>query len=246
MQDGQIPMAPIWDDVDTLFSFDLPPIDIIYGGFPCQDLSTAGTRKGLDGKRSGLFFEIVRLAEEIKPAFIFLENVPGIRKLALHTVGIELAKLGYDLRWDIVSAEEVGAPHLRKRWFLLAFTSNTYGVNGGELELSPPNVVDNLSEPSQLRDEERPAERSLGEMANADGSGFSIEADATTEEDAERRWESHGRTEAAPFKRSWWRTEPDVGRMVDGLPARMDRIKGLGNAVVPLQARTAFKRLMGL
>ena len=78
MSDGQIETAPIWDDITTLVSGMLPRngIDIIYAGFPCQDISVAGTGKGLGGERSGLFFEIVRLASELRPRFVFLENVP--------------------------------------------------------------------------------------------------------------------------------------------------------------------------
>src|SRR5437899_426718 len=98
----------------------LPKIDIIYGGFPCQDISIAGHGKGLEGKRSGLFFEIMRLAEEIKPEFIFLENVANIRCKGLNTVIGEMDRLGYDCRWGILSAADVGANHKRERWWFLA------------------------------------------------------------------------------------------------------------------------------
>jgi DNA (cytosine-5)-methyltransferase 1 len=120
MQSRELPAAPIWADVSTLRGSMLPQVDIIYGGFPCQDISVAGTGKGLGGQRSGLFFEIVRLAEEIKPTFIFLENVPAIRTRGLDIVIQELTKGGYDCRWTMLSAEEIGANHKRERWFLLA------------------------------------------------------------------------------------------------------------------------------
>lgn len=124
MHSGDIPLAPIWDDVLTLRGAMLPQIDIIYGGFPCQDISSTGHGAGLGGKRSGLFFEIMRLAEEIKPAFIFLENSPFIRSRGLNIVTEELASLGYDCRWGMLSAEDVGAIHKRKRWFLLAHSTS--------------------------------------------------------------------------------------------------------------------------
>ena len=124
MANGDIPVAPIWDDVKTLDGERLPKIDIIYGGFPCQDISLAGRRAGLEGKRSGLFFEIVRLAKETKASFIFLENVPGIRTKGLGRVIKELDQLGYDCRWGLLSAADVGAPHGRERWFLLAYSHN--------------------------------------------------------------------------------------------------------------------------
>lgn len=126
MASGQLPKAPIWDDIRTLDMGKLGrvgDIDIIYGGFPCQDISVAGLNKGLAGERSGLFSEIMRLAQEIKPKFIFLENVPAIRTRGLEHVVEWLAAAGYDCRWDIISAAEVGACHIRKRWFLLAYSN---------------------------------------------------------------------------------------------------------------------------
>lgn len=113
--------AGIWDDVRTLRESDLgEPIDIISGGFPCQDISTAGTGNGLDGESSGLFFELLRLGREIRPPFIFLENVPAVTFRGLNRVCGELSAIGYDCAWTLVSAAELGAPHIRKRWWLLA------------------------------------------------------------------------------------------------------------------------------
>jgi len=125
MSTTDLPYAPIWDDVRTLKPHLLPkPIDIVYGGFPCQDISVAGNRKGLAGERSGLFFEIVRLVRELRPRLLFLENVPAITVRGLDRVLLELTALGYDSRWTIVSAAEVGAPHIRERWFLLAHSNS--------------------------------------------------------------------------------------------------------------------------
>ena len=135
MSGRELPVAPIWDDVQTLkgayFKSDRP--DIIYGGYPCQDISVAGTGAGLDGDRSRLFFEIVRLVGELRPRFVFLENVPAITTRGGVRVISEFARLGYDCRWTIVSAAEMGAPHIRKRWFLLAHTA---GIMHRPAELS--------------------------------------------------------------------------------------------------------------
>jgi DNA (cytosine-5)-methyltransferase 1 len=120
MHSGDLPTAPIWDDVRTLKGADLPSIDIIYGGFPCQDISVAGRQRGLAGERSGLFFEIIRLVKEVQPKFIFLENVSNIRTKGLGRVLKELDSIGYDSRWCVLSASHVGAHHRRARWFLLA------------------------------------------------------------------------------------------------------------------------------
>jgi DNA (cytosine-5)-methyltransferase 1 len=120
MAERRLPVAPICDDVRTLRGFSLPDIDIIYGGFPCQDISVAGTGAGLGGERSGLVSHVFRLARECRPHFIFLENVPALSVRGLDRVLLELHALGYDARWTVVSAAEVGAVHIRERWFLLA------------------------------------------------------------------------------------------------------------------------------
>ncbi len=189
MQDGKLARAPIWDDVSTLRKeqFNIP-IDIIVAGFPCQDISTAGNGAGLEGKRSGLFFEVIRLAEELEPSFIFLENVPAIRTRGLSTVLKQLAEAGYDCRYGFLSAFDVGAPHKRERWFLLANNKIERCIKG--LEFEKQTRKPNLAESSR------------------------------------------------------WETEPYVGRVVYGVPLRVDRIKRLGNAVVPNQAKEAFERLM--
>lgn len=125
MADESLRNAPIWDDIKTLDgNIFRGAVDIIYGGFPCQDISVAGRGKGLDGERSGLFFEIMRLAKEISPKFLFLENVPAITTRGGLQVVREIAAMGYDCRWCIISASSVGALHRRERWFLLAYSKH--------------------------------------------------------------------------------------------------------------------------
>lgn len=125
MADGQLHNAPIWDDIKTLKGSDFTgAIDIIFAGFPCQDISIARNGAGLAGERSGLFFEIVRLSKEIKPKFIFIENVPAITHRGGLQVVNEIAQMGYDCRWCVISAASVGAMHRRERWFLLANSIN--------------------------------------------------------------------------------------------------------------------------
>lgn len=124
MRERHLPQAPIWDDVRTLPANELPPIDIITAGFPCQDISIAGNGKGLDGEHSGLFFEIIKLASLLRPSFMFLENVPAILHRGGKQVVGELAKHGYDCRWTVISASSVGALHQRKRWFALCHTND--------------------------------------------------------------------------------------------------------------------------
>ena len=123
IDDGYLPKAPIFPDVNTppLELFD-GEIDIICAGFPCQDISIAGKGKGLEGERSSLGLKICELAFKARSPFIFLENVPAIRKRGLRVIVERLSGAGYDCRWHIVSAASIGAPHLRERFFLLAYS----------------------------------------------------------------------------------------------------------------------------
>lgn len=248
MEKGSIPAAPVWDDVRTLTGDMLPHIDIIYGGFPCQDISVAGNGIGLEGKRSGLFFEIIRLVREIRPRFVFLENVPAITVRGLDRVLLELTALGYDSRWTIVSAAEVGACHQRDRWFLLAHTNGERGRHEQVCQSrsrGQTSTIDNSqdtpdanslrelqSQGSKQNQRERFGHNSEN-LANADGKGL----------------EGSGRQEsklARPVQYGGWKSQPTIRGRNHGVRNRVDRIRGLGNAVVPAQAREAFERLMGL
>src|SRR5574337_1905495 len=228
MFEGKLHMAPIWNDI---MSFDGKPfygqIDIIYGGFPCQDISIAGFGKGLEGKRSRLFFEIVRLAKEIKPSFIFLENVPAITTRDGLRVVSKIAEMGYDCRWCIISAASVGAPHKRERWFLLAHTHNN-GQFATSLNTGPTEDISNSSK----RKESSIESKRKDTPRNVAYAGFFCER---CEEESKRSSFHDTRC------RRFWETEPRLDRVVDGLLQRVDRIRALGNAVVPEQAKKAFE-----
>jgi len=120
--DGILPPFPIWDDVCT---FDGRPwrgiVDVVSGGFPCQDISCAGKGAGLDGERSGLWKEMARIIGEVRPRFILIENSPMLRTRGLSTVLKDLAEIGYDARWGVFGACDVGAPHKRDRMWILAY-----------------------------------------------------------------------------------------------------------------------------
>lgn len=291
---GELDRAPIWDDVRTLGRGVLSSvrIDIIFGGFPCQDISAAGKGAGIvAGERSSLFVEILRLTKEIRPAFVFLENVPAIRTRGLGRVVSGLAGVGYDCRWTTVSAAEVGAPHLRKRWFLLAHARSVgvgdeCGRSSGKNGKSSAEFIDNGAQGSMAHADSlrksSSAERWNNERNWAEYSGKTLanttsarctkrlSAESGTLRNKARRTKSGGRgfelrDSAGPglsdgsaetirqpethqeFERSdWWAIEPDVGRVVNGVPHRVDRLRALGNSVVPAQAREAFERLSGL
>lgn len=236
MLDGSIPTAPIFPDIRHLTARILPSIDIIYGGFPCQDVSVAGLRKGLDGERTGLFREAVRLIRECRPQFVFLENVPGIRRYVPSVRG-ELEALGYSCRDGLLSAAECGAPHIRNRWWLLANSER----NGGR---AWPDDGSTGSEEAERKNSERIC--SVGELADAESHGLqgSELADFTGCGAQGGQWTSD--TRRSGKLNSWWVAEPNVGRVAHGVPLRTHRIKSLGNAVVPPCARKAFKILAGL
>lgn len=119
--DGILPRFPIWDDVRT---FDGKPwrgrVDVITGGFPCQDISAAGKGAGISGERSGLWSEFARIIGEVRPRYAFIENSPMLTIRGLDRVLADLAALGYDAEWCCLGAHHVGAPHKRDRIWVLA------------------------------------------------------------------------------------------------------------------------------
>ena len=125
-RDGILPKFPIWDNVCT---FDGKPwrgkVDIVCGGFPCQDISSAGGGAGIEeGTRSGLWYQMARIISEIRPRFVFIENSPLLRKRGLNKVLRSLAEMGYDARWGVLGARDVGGPHRRDRCWILASYTN--------------------------------------------------------------------------------------------------------------------------
>ena len=120
-RDGLLPVFPIWDDVRT---FDGKPwcgrVDVVTGGFPCQDISVAGSGDGLDGERSGLWVEMARIIGEVRPEFAFVENSPALTSRGLGRVLGDLAEMGFVARWGVFSAADVGARHIRERIWIVA------------------------------------------------------------------------------------------------------------------------------
>ncbi len=115
------PSAELFDDVKDVGSHNLTAVDLICGGFPCQDISVAGDGGGLNGKRSGLWWEMHRVISEIRPQVIVLENVAALVVRGLREVLGGLAEIGYDAEWATLSAAQFGAPHLRNRMFIVAY-----------------------------------------------------------------------------------------------------------------------------
>jgi len=130
-KDKIIPKFPIWDDIKTFNGIPWKgKIDLICGGFPCQDISIAGTGAGLNGERSGLWFEMLRIISEIRPTYAFMENSPIIINRGLETIIKNLAEIGYDSKWSTFSGYEIGAPIKRERWFCLAKNTSPNKIIG--------------------------------------------------------------------------------------------------------------------
>ena len=130
--DGCLPPFPIWDDVQT---FDGRPwrgrVDVVSGGFPCQDISSAGKGAGIEGERSGMWVEMARIIGEIRPQFAFVENSPMLTSRGLGRVLGDLAEMGYNARWGVMGAFHIGAPHKRERIWILATDSNVCRCDDG-------------------------------------------------------------------------------------------------------------------
>ena len=140
--DGILSPFPVWDDVRT---FDGKPwrglVDVVSGGFPCQDISAAGKGAGLDGERSGMWREMARIVGETGPEWVFVENSPMLTVRGLGAVLGDLAALGFDAQWGVLGASAIGAPHRRERIWIVAH-SQLHGRNGRTLRGSTSQSED--------------------------------------------------------------------------------------------------------
>lgn len=219
--DKTIEPFPIWDDVVT---FDGRPwrglVDVVSGGFPCQDISVAGTGKGIGGERSGLWKEMFRIICEVRPRYVFVENSPALTSRGLGTVLGDLASVGFDAKWGVLGAHHVGAPHNRNRIWIVA---NANSERRGQEQVS----IKRSQDPSESRND-----GTQEPLANTECQGL------------EGHFKQARKSEVTEFGHvGWWETEPDVGRVVDGLANRVDRLKCLGNGQVPAVAAAVFKIL---
>ena len=226
--DGLLPPFPIWDDVQT---FDGKPwrgiVDVVSGGFPCQDISAAGKGTGIDGERSGMWREMARIIHEVRPRYAFVENSPMLTSRGLGRVLGDLATMGFDARWGVLGAVDVGANHQRDRIWIVGKVADTSQLfsNGGN-----DNARVSL---------EREAQSQLGNDCGTESVSNSHIPQQQRGSVSSRVHQKN--TEFGDSR--WWETEPDVGRVADGVVAWVDRLKAIGNGQVPLCAATAWKIL---
>lgn len=237
--DGWFPGLHVYEGDVRLFdpSYWAGRVDSLHAGFPCQDISAAGTGRGIDGERSGLVSEVFRAVDAIRPRFVFLENSPRIRTKGRDRVIAELVARGYAWRDGVLGAADVGAPHDRGRWWCLA--ANADGLRKLEQEGRKPDFrgrTDNGAE----------------EEANIDSAGREDSSRITAEAwpQGNIRRSAALEHDQAPTGRgpAWFAVEPDVGDLVYGLADELvpGAVKALGNGQVPLQAAAAYALLGGL
>ena len=238
---------------------DIEGIDLISGGFPCQDISQAGRGAGIKGERSGLWKEMLRIICEIRPRYVLVENVAALLGRGLGTVLGDLAESGYDAEWDCIPASAVGAPHRRDRvWIVakradppqreLANTNNSGRFHGQAQKQSAKRGVNALGQPRASRED----------VANTNGIGrrqskneqkqprgtktFRVSktlSDRTPPND--RRQQIFG---GRISRSDWWTVEPAVGRVAHGVANRVDRLKLLGNGQVVQVVQWIGERIM--
>ena len=189
------------NDVREVGSGTLEAVDVICGGFPCQDVSNAGKRAGLAGERSGLWGEYARIVRELRPRYVIVENVAALLARGLGDVIGDLAACGYDAEWDCLPAATFGAPHRRDRLFLLAYPHSARRHGGARVLHGEPRK--NLAD-------------TPWHFTTARGGS--------------------GRIRVVP--------PPGIGRMDDGIPSRVDRLRAVGNAVCPQVAHWIGERVV--
>lgn len=261
------PDVPIHDDICT-FQSEPGSADVVVGGFPCQDISQAGKGAGLAGSRSGLFYELLRVVRMVGPRYVVLENVAAITHRGMDDVLGALAEAGYDAEWACIPAAAVGACHQRDRWWCVAY-ANHAGVEATGAEQQPArteqhrelDAADTDRRTAQLR---RSAGKLAGQAGATESQGHQRQRCRHAAGDSGKtpdpmRQRLEGPDELGSSGAPWpsaiarlspdWRSylsEPVLCRGDDGLSGRVDRLKALGNAVVPQVAMVPLARVLEL
>jgi len=253
------PEVPIYDDVRTITASRLAAdgigVDVITGGFPCQDISTAGRQAGIEGERSGLWSECARLLGELRPRYAIFENVTNLLNgdggdWFKRVLG-DISAIGYDAEWHCISASAIGAHHHRDRIWIIAYPNSDSesgrSLNAGEVQSA--SLLENASRIQRISgSEEQGVLREMQEdgavfnqscrrgeayMAYPSREGLQGSEKARNNGKDGEKPRNQLLTRLSGIQGRIWETEPDVGRVANGVPARSHRLKCLGNAVVP-------------
>jgi len=240
------PGVPIISDVTTA---EFPDADIIVGGFPCQDISGAGKRAGLSGARSGLYRELVRAIRLVRPRHAIVENVADLLGNGMGTVLGDLAESGCDAEWDCVPAESLGAPHERERVFIVAHAQS---ADDGDDHADPTERQEPkpgsgacsvaVADPPRVGcgpgRSRRPPDsfawiRDEARRNAADPYGARLAFRESIERDAHQELASFERGAERDVVQSIWPREPALLGVDDGVSERVDRVRALGNTLLP-------------
>tara|TARA_A100001201_G_C4066043_1_gene194169 strand:+ start:259 stop:1149 length:891 start_codon:yes stop_codon:yes gene_type:complete len=247
------PHVPIHDDIRT---FTAKPFQyqVICGGFPCQDISVAGLQKGItEETRSGLFFELMRVIRMVRPQYVVLENVAAIINRGLDIVLRELSEAGYDAEWSVIRASSVGACHQRSRWWLVAYPNDNGLPSAEKCELNGEASDRTQKRQNQSCQSERSSEpsssraiQSSAKFTNSYSKGMERRKFTINEKMQKTgfTWKSN-----TPHLSPEWRkyvSKSVLCRGDDGLRNRVDRLRSLGNSVVPQCAAIPLQRVKDL
>ena len=228
------PNVPIYDDIRT-YRPEPYSARVVVGGFPCQDISNAGRGEGItETSRSGLFHHLMRVIRLVRPDFIVLENVAAILNNGLDTVLGELHSAGFDAEWATFPATMVGAAHQRDRWWLVGYRSNSISVNDrskSKIQAGGNSITRSITSDSQsirVEGSRKEGEQVQLEMEQTRLSKWRYERDMLSND-----WRSYS-------------PKPVLGRGSDGLRNRVDRLRCLGNTVVPACAAIPLQRVKDL
>lgn len=209
---------------------ELERVDLIAGGFPCQDISYAGKGAGIDGARSGLWSEYLRIICLLQPRYVLVENVAALLDRGIGRVLGDLSCCGYDAEWEVLPAWAFGGPHHRERVFIVAYTRRERFQGVFPLGTAPMAVGRGYREHACM--DSVPVLRGVS-VYDSLGSCSRL-----------RMPTDRGVVERPLRGQGWWEIGPAVFRVANGFPGRVDRIKALGNAVVPQVAEWIGRRIM--
>lgn len=236
------PDAKIYNDVRNITKDNVQPIDILCGGFPCQDISLAGKGEGLHGKKSGLWWEMLRIISELRPRIVVMENVAAVLIRGGCEVVGSLAEIGYCTEWTVISARDFGAPHLRRRWFAVAYPDERRETDSIRSRRKKSSLCTSSDSNDAYRERNRMC---VGFQKKKTNYSFSPDSDSDRcKDESMHPKQTHGKAckmyqhSNRRNKRSStaWTKGPIVSplcRVDDGICDRLDRLRALGNAIVP-------------
>ncbi len=239
------PSVPIIEDVKNVNSESVSePVTLISGGFPCQPYSVAGKRRGKEDDRY-LWPEMLRVIQELKPTWALCENVPGFVSMGLEDALSDLESAGYEAQSFLIPACGIGAPHQRYRVFIVANSRGQRTQCVPTHDKNKDRWAENRAEFGRSSQDMADTERNRREQGSKMlcGRESIITASCENVSDPDKQYgngNGFSTSEAPQFKaaslsKEHWLSEPDVGRVAHGIPKRVDRLKCLGNAVVPQQ-----------